>query len=176
MKPLNHVTILDLSRVLACPFASMILAELGATVIKIEEPNRGDETRSFEPFVQRNGASESAYYFACNRGKQSVTVNLRSPEGQSIIRDLAHTADVFLENFPVGTKPPQGGGSYAPPSPGQPGDGPDPVVGEGTQGKAIQLHQSSGTHPIALTADLVRMTGGEYFFCPAIDALRALGQ
>jgi len=103
MKPLAHVTILDLSRVLACPFASMILAELGATVIKIEEPNRGDETRSFEPFVERNGASESAYYFACNRGKQSVTVNLRSTDGQAIIRDLARQADVFVENFPVGT-------------------------------------------------------------------------
>src|SRR5262249_40761835 len=103
MKPLQHVTILDLSRVLACPFASMILAELGATVIKIEEPNRGDETRSFEPFVERNGASESAYYFACNRGKQSVTINLRSADGQAIIRDLARQADVFVENFPVGT-------------------------------------------------------------------------
>lgn len=103
MKPLQHVTILDLSRVLACPFASMILAELGATVIKIEEPDRGDETRSFEPFVARNGATESAYYFACNRGKQSVTVNLRSAEGQSIIRDLARQADVLVENFPVGT-------------------------------------------------------------------------
>jgi crotonobetainyl-CoA:carnitine CoA-transferase CaiB-like acyl-CoA transferase len=103
MKPLQHVTILDLSRVLACPFASMILAELGATVIKVEEPNRGDETRGFEPFVEKNGAAESAYYFACNRGKQSVTVNLRSREGQQIIRDLAHDADVLLENFPVGT-------------------------------------------------------------------------
>jgi crotonobetainyl-CoA:carnitine CoA-transferase CaiB-like acyl-CoA transferase len=103
MKPLANVTILDLSRVLACPFASMILAELGATVIKIEEPNRGDETRSFEPFVERNGASESAYYFACNRGKQSVTVNLRSADGQAIVRDLARQADVFVENFPVGT-------------------------------------------------------------------------
>jgi len=96
MKPLQHVTILDLSRVLACPFASMILAELGARVIKIEEPNRGDETRSFEPFIERGGASESAYYFACNRGKQSVTVNLRAPEGQAIIRDLAREADVFV--------------------------------------------------------------------------------
>ena len=103
MKPLQHVTILDLSRVLACPFASMILAELGTRVIKIEEPNRGDETRSFEPFIERGGASESAYYFACNRGKQSVTVNLRAPEGQAIIRDLARETDVFLENFPVGT-------------------------------------------------------------------------
>jgi crotonobetainyl-CoA:carnitine CoA-transferase CaiB-like acyl-CoA transferase len=103
MKPLEHITILDLSRVLACPFASMILAELGATVIKVEEPARGDETRGFEPFVERGGARESAYYFACNRGKQSVTVNLRNAHGQGIVRDLARDADVFLENFPVGT-------------------------------------------------------------------------
>src|SRR5258707_9630038 len=103
MKPLQHVTILDLSRVLACPFASMILAGLGARVIKIEDPSRGDETGSFEPFVQRGGATESAYYFACNRSKQSVTVNLRAAEGREIIRDLARQADVFLENFPVGT-------------------------------------------------------------------------
>src|SRR5262249_45038376 len=103
MKPLGHVTVLDLSRVLAGPFASMILAELGATVIKIEEPDRGDETRGFEPFVERNGGRESAYYFAFNRGKQSVTVNLRSAEGQQIIRDLARDTDVLVENFPVGT-------------------------------------------------------------------------
>ena len=103
MKPLQHITILDLSRVLAGPFASMILAELGATVIKIEEPGRGDETRAFEPFVEGNGGSESAYYFAFNRAKQSVTVNLRAKEGQDIVRELAGGADVVLENFPVGT-------------------------------------------------------------------------
>ena len=103
MKPLEGVTILDLSRVLACPFASMILAELGAGVIKVEQPGEGDETRGFEPFVERNGASESAYYMAFNRGKRSITVNLRAPEGQQIIRDLAAKADVFVENFPVGT-------------------------------------------------------------------------
>jgi crotonobetainyl-CoA:carnitine CoA-transferase CaiB-like acyl-CoA transferase len=103
MKPLAGLTILDLSRVLACPFASMILAELGATVIKVEQPGEGDETRSFEPFVQKNGASESAYYMAFNRSKQSITVNLRASEGQQIIRDLAAKADVFVENFPVGT-------------------------------------------------------------------------
>ena len=103
MKPLQHLTILDLSRVLACPFASMILAELGAGVIKVEQPGEGDETRGFEPFVERNGASESAYYMAFNRGKRSITVNLRAPEGQQIIRDLAAKADVFVENFPVGT-------------------------------------------------------------------------
>lgn len=99
MKPLEHITILDLSRVLACPFASMILAELGATVIKVEQPGAGDETRGFEPQL----AADSAYYFACNRSKSSITVNLRMPEGQAVIRELAQQADVFVENFPVGT-------------------------------------------------------------------------
>ena len=99
MKPLQHLTILDLSRVLACPFASMILAELGATVIKVEQPGAGDETRGFEPQL----AQDSAYYFACNRSKASITVNLRSPEGQGIIRELAQKVDVFVENFPVDT-------------------------------------------------------------------------
>ncbi len=99
MKPLEPVTILDLSRVLACPFASMILAELGARVIKVEQPGSGDETRSFEPRL----AKDSAYYFACNRSKESVTVNLRSDEGRKIVRELAARADVLIENFPVGT-------------------------------------------------------------------------
>jgi crotonobetainyl-CoA:carnitine CoA-transferase CaiB-like acyl-CoA transferase len=99
MKPLQHLTILDLSRVLACPFASMILAELGASVIKVEQPGAGDETRGFEPQL----AQDSAYYFACNRSKSSITVNLRSPEGQNIIRELAQKVDVVVENFPAGT-------------------------------------------------------------------------
>jgi crotonobetainyl-CoA:carnitine CoA-transferase CaiB-like acyl-CoA transferase len=99
MKPLDGLVILDLSRVLACPFASMILAELGARVIKVEQPGSGDETRGFEPQL----AQDSAYYFACNRSKESITVNLRSDEGKKTIRELAKTADVLLENFPVGT-------------------------------------------------------------------------
>jgi crotonobetainyl-CoA:carnitine CoA-transferase CaiB-like acyl-CoA transferase len=99
MKPLDHLTILDLSRVLACPFASMILAELGARVIKVEQPGSGDETRGFEPQL----ATDSAYYFACNRSKESITVDLRSPEGRQTIRKLAAKADVLVENFPVGT-------------------------------------------------------------------------
>lgn len=103
MKPLEGVTILDLSRVLACPFASMILAEMGATVIKVEQPGEGDETRGFEPFVETAAGSESAYFMAFNRSKRSITVNLRAPQGQAIIRDLAAKADVFVENFPVGT-------------------------------------------------------------------------
>ena len=99
MLPLQGLVILDLARVLACPFASMILAELGATVIKVEQPGTGDETRTFEPQL----AVDSAYYFACNRSKSSITVNLRSMEGQQVIRDLAAKADVFVENFPTGT-------------------------------------------------------------------------
>ena len=99
MLPLQGLVILDLARVLACPFASMILAELGATVIKVEQPGTGDETRTFEPQL----AVDSAYYFACNRSKSSITVNLRSKEGQQVIRELAAKADVFVENFPSGT-------------------------------------------------------------------------
>jgi crotonobetainyl-CoA:carnitine CoA-transferase CaiB-like acyl-CoA transferase len=99
VKPLEHLTILDLARVLACPFASMILAELGARVIKVEQPGSGDETRGFEPQLAR----DSAYYFACNRSKESITVDLRSAEGKQTIRKLAEKADVLVENFPVGT-------------------------------------------------------------------------
>jgi crotonobetainyl-CoA:carnitine CoA-transferase CaiB-like acyl-CoA transferase len=102
--PLQHLTILDLSRVLACPFASMILAELGATVIKVEQPGGGDETRGFEPQL----AADSAYYFACNRSKASITVNLRSDGGRQVVRELAQQADVLVENFPVGTLGRQG--------------------------------------------------------------------
>jgi len=99
VKPLDHITVLDLSRVLACPFASMILAELGARVIKVEQPGSGDETRGFEPQL----AQDSAYYFACNRSKESITVDLRSDAGRQTLRALAQNADVLLENFPVGT-------------------------------------------------------------------------
>ncbi len=115
MRPLEGIVILDLSRVLACPFASMVLAELGAEVIKVEQPDTGDETRGFEPFFQAGGtgaadaqegpdaARVSAYYMAFNRSKRSITVNLRSPQGQELVRRLAAGADVVLENFPVGT-------------------------------------------------------------------------
>jgi crotonobetainyl-CoA:carnitine CoA-transferase CaiB-like acyl-CoA transferase len=100
MTPLAGVTILDLSRVLACPFASMVLAELGATVIKVEQPGAGDETRGFEPFFD---GGLSGYFAACNRGKRSVTVNLRHKAGVEVVRALAARADAFIENFPTGT-------------------------------------------------------------------------
>jgi Dyp-type peroxidase family len=79
------------------------------------------------------------------------------------------------ENFPKGAKPPAGGNDYTPPSQGVPGDGPDPIVGEGNAGKTLQLHQAAATHQIQLTGDVVKVTAGEYFFCPSIDALKVLG-
>lgn len=103
MRPLDGITILDLSRVLACPFASMILAEMGATVIKVEQPDGGDETRAFEPKVKGEHGTESAYYLAFNRSKQSITINFRTEAGQALVRKLAAQADVLVENFPVGT-------------------------------------------------------------------------
>jgi len=99
MRPLEGITILDLSRVLAAPYATMILAELGATVIKVEQPGKGDEIRGYEPFYK----GESAYFFTANRSKQSITLNLKHGRAQEIVRDLARQADVFVENFTVGT-------------------------------------------------------------------------
>jgi len=105
--PLSHIRVLDLSRVLAGPWASQTLADLGASVIKIEQPSVGDDTRAWgPPFLHAPDGSrtrESGYYLTCNRGKRSVTVNLKSPRGQDIIRRMARDADVVLENFKVGT-------------------------------------------------------------------------
>jgi len=105
MRPLEGITVLELGRVLACPFAGMIMAELGARVVKLEHPRGGDETRSYEPFAQgdpdRQG-ERSAYFYACNRSKESVTVNFKSPEGQALVRDLVAHTDVVIENFPAG--------------------------------------------------------------------------
>ncbi|AHV93690.1 CoA transferase [Bordetella holmesii] len=105
--PLSHIRVLDLSRVLAGPWASQTLADLGATVTKIEQPEVGDDTRAWgPPFLKREDGSrtgESGYYLICNRGKRSVTVNLKSSQGQALIRRMARDADVVLENFKVGT-------------------------------------------------------------------------
>ena len=96
MKPLAGLRVLDFSRVLAGPFATQILAELGAEVTKIERPRTGDESRGFEPQLPHG---ESAYFFALNRGKRSVTLNLKSPRGRDIARSLVARTDVVLENF-----------------------------------------------------------------------------
>ncbi len=105
--PLSHIRVLDLSRVVAGPWASQILADLGADVIKIERPGVGDDTRTWgPPFLNDkdgNQTNDSAYFLSVNRGKRSVTVDLNTLEGQQIIRSLAMKCDVVLENFKVGT-------------------------------------------------------------------------
>jgi crotonobetainyl-CoA:carnitine CoA-transferase CaiB-like acyl-CoA transferase len=103
---LSHVRVLDLSRVLAGPWASQLLADLGAEVIKIERPGAGDETRGWGPPWLATPAGEetreSAYFTCANRGKKSVAVDLARPEGQALVRRLAGRCDVLLENFKVG--------------------------------------------------------------------------
>ena len=105
-KALGHIRVLDLSRVLAGPWCSQNLADLGADVIKIERPGVGDDTRAWGPpyakDAEGNNTSEAAYYLAANRGKRSVTVDIASSEGQAILRELARDADVVLENYKVG--------------------------------------------------------------------------
>ena len=98
MGALSNIKVLDLSRILAGPFGTQILSDLGAEVWKIESP-WGDDTRGWgPPFI----GDESAYYLSANRGKKSLIVNLRDEEGQKIIKDLAKEADIFVENFKVG--------------------------------------------------------------------------
>ena len=104
--PLAGYKVLDMSRVLAGPWAGQILADLGAEVIKIERPNQGDDTRHWgPPYLQDqdgNNSSDAAYFFCTNRGKQSVTVDITEPQGQEIIRQLAVQCDVLIENYKVG--------------------------------------------------------------------------
>ena len=104
--PLAHLTVLDLSRVLAGPWCTQLLADLGATVIKIERPGCGDDTRAWGPPYLKDAAgrdtSEAAYYLCCNRGKLSVAVDFTHPDGRAIVLDLARQADVLIENFKVG--------------------------------------------------------------------------
>jgi crotonobetainyl-CoA:carnitine CoA-transferase CaiB-like acyl-CoA transferase len=107
MSSLSHIKVLDLSRVLAGPWASQLLADLGAEVIKIENPKGGDDTRHWgPPYLQdRNGrnTAESAYFLCTNRGKKSVCVDIHTEEGQDIIKSLAGECDVLIENFKVGS-------------------------------------------------------------------------
>lgn len=106
MTALSQLKVLDLSRVLAGPWASQMLADLGAEVIKIERPQGGDDTRSWgPPFLkdeEGNDTAESAYFMCTNRGKKSVCIDMKNPDGQESIRQLARQCDVVLENFKVG--------------------------------------------------------------------------
>ena len=94
-KALDGIRILDLTRVLAGPFCTMILADLGAEVIKLEIPKKGDDTRQYPPFIE----SESAYFMNLNRNKKSLTLNLKNPQGKEVFQDLIKKVDVVVENF-----------------------------------------------------------------------------
>ncbi|MDQ4113169.1 MAG: CoA transferase [Actinomycetota bacterium] len=105
--PLSHITVLDLSRIMAGPWAGQILADLGADVIKVERPGVGDDTRTWGPpfleDVQGNPTSNSGYFLSVNRGKRSVEIDLASPEGRRVVREIVKTSDIVLENFKTGT-------------------------------------------------------------------------
>ncbi|QLB59403.1 CoA transferase [Acinetobacter indicus] len=107
MGALTGFRVLDLSRILAGPWCSQILADLGAEVIKIEKPDHGDDTRIWGPPWLKNNQQqdthESAYYLSANRGKHSVAVDLSTPEGQQIIKKIAETSDVVIENYKAGS-------------------------------------------------------------------------
>ena len=104
--PLSHLKVLDLSRILAGPWASQVFADFGAEVIKIERPERGDDTRHWGPpyLKDEQGADteDAAYYLSANRGKKSITVDITKPEGQALIRELVAQCDILLENYKVG--------------------------------------------------------------------------
>jgi len=104
-KPLSGIRVIELARVLAGPWAGQMLADMGADVIKVENPDGGDDTRAWgPPFVEgKDGENLSAaYYHATNRGKRSAAIDLKTPDGQAIVRQLVETADVVIENFKRG--------------------------------------------------------------------------
>ncbi|MFD9812819.1 CaiB/BaiF CoA transferase family protein [Streptomyces sp. NPDC059080] len=101
--PLENIVVVDLSRALAGPQATMMLGDMGARVIKVEAPGRGDESRGWgPPFVGPEVSPESTYFLSCNRNKESVTVNLKSPDGMDLLTQLVRHGDVLVENFRPG--------------------------------------------------------------------------
>ena len=98
-QPLKGVRVLDLTRVLAGPYCAMLLGDMGAEVIKVEEPGKGDDTRGWPPFA----GGQSTYFMSVNRNKKSITLNLKAPEGRELLKKLAKKSDVLLENFRTGT-------------------------------------------------------------------------
>lgn len=103
-KVLDGITVLDLTRIVAGPWCTQVLADLGATVWKVERPGEGDDTRRMGPTIMEGGrrTDDSGMFMACNRGKKSITVDFASPEGGALIRDLAARCDVFVENYKAG--------------------------------------------------------------------------
>ena len=103
MKPLDGIRVLDLSRVLAGPWATQLLADLGADVIKVEQPGQGDDTRHWgPPWLEHEGEKVAAYFLAANRGKRSVAIDFAKEEGAALVQRMAADADVVVENFRVG--------------------------------------------------------------------------
>lgn len=100
--PLAGITVLDLSRVLAGPWSAQVLGDLGADVIKVEQPGQGDDTRKWGPPFLDDGSRDAAYYLCANRNKRSVAIDMAKPEGADLIRRFAAQADVVIENFRVG--------------------------------------------------------------------------
>src|SRR5258706_13313473 len=113
MAPLDGITVLDLTRVLSGPYSTMLLADMGARVIKIEQPQKGDDTRAWgPPFLYPSGhkpsagdpdAGESAYFLSINRNKESVPLDFKHPDGRAVLDRLLERADVLVENFRPGT-------------------------------------------------------------------------
>ena len=100
MAPLDGITVLDLTRVLSGPYCTMLLGDMGARVIKIEQPGKGDDTRHWgPPFLD----GESTYFLSINRNKESVTLDFKAPEGRAILRSLLERSDILVENFRPGT-------------------------------------------------------------------------
>src|SRR5215475_10359089 len=100
MTPLDGLTVLDLTRVLSGPYCTMMLADLGARVIKIEQPGKGDDSRAWgPPFLE----GESAYFLSVNRNKESVTLDFKQPAGRELLEQLVARSDVLVENFRLGT-------------------------------------------------------------------------
>jgi len=103
---LSHLKVLDLSRVLAGPWCTQMLADLGADVVKVERPGSGDDTRHWgPPFLQDADGLDTphaSYFTACNRNKRSVTIDIAQPQGQALLRQLAQQSDILVENFKVG--------------------------------------------------------------------------
>src|SRR5215467_13303750 len=105
MGALTHIRVLDLGRVLAAPWATQILGDLGAEVVKIEQPGVGDETRHFgPPFLNapEGGRGDAAYFLTANRNKKSVTIDFAKPEGAALVKRLARRSHVVVENFKTG--------------------------------------------------------------------------
>ena len=106
MSALGHIKVLDLSRILAGPWASQVLGDLGAEVIKVERPGEGDDTRKWGPPWLADGegqpTGEAAYYLAANRNKKSVTIDFTQAEGQAMVKALAARSDILIENYKVG--------------------------------------------------------------------------